>query len=387
MDIGKLFRDAWGLFTKDIGPLIVGMLIASIIPAVAATVVAVVALVPFFSSVETNAQGDVTAVDTSGWVALSVGTVVIVVVAVFLTVPLAAGLLEGVLRRVREGRQMAYGDAFNGFRIFWRVVGTAVLLGVILGVIVLVPTAIIVAAALAEIWVLLAFGIVLVVAAMVLYIYLGVNWTYVFPVIVDRGLGATESMAESRTLVRASGWWWTFLALFVLEVVAGAVSTVLGFIPLVGAIATIVLYPFVLTYLVAMYFQARGEGQLVDVVTGYRPPVPGGMPAYSQGAAPYAPPAPAPMPPAAPLAAPAPPPAPLAGPAWLAAPAPAPAGRPAPLDGAGQEYVPPPPPVVPGAAPDVAPGGASAAPPEAPPAPSPPLVPEPPTPPAAPPPA
>ncbi len=36
MDIGKLFRDAWGLFVKDIGPLIVGMLIASIVPAVAA---------------------------------------------------------------------------------------------------------------------------------------------------------------------------------------------------------------------------------------------------------------------------------------------------------------------------------------------------------------
>ncbi len=35
----KLFRDAWGLFVKDIGPLIVGILIASLVPAVAAMVI------------------------------------------------------------------------------------------------------------------------------------------------------------------------------------------------------------------------------------------------------------------------------------------------------------------------------------------------------------
>ena len=38
MDLGKVFRDAWGLFTKDVGPLMVGMIIASIIPAVAVAV-------------------------------------------------------------------------------------------------------------------------------------------------------------------------------------------------------------------------------------------------------------------------------------------------------------------------------------------------------------
>ena len=42
MDIGKLFRDAWGLFVKDIGPLIVGMLIASFVPVVAAVVLSLI---------------------------------------------------------------------------------------------------------------------------------------------------------------------------------------------------------------------------------------------------------------------------------------------------------------------------------------------------------
>ncbi len=70
---------------------------------------------------------------------------VIVVVAIFLTVPLFAGLLEGVLQRVRQGRPMAYGDAFNGFRIFGRVVWAAVLLGIIYAALVLVPIGVIVA--------------------------------------------------------------------------------------------------------------------------------------------------------------------------------------------------------------------------------------------------
>ncbi len=121
---------------------------------------------------------------------------------------------------------------------------------------------------------------------------------YVFPVIVDRGLGVTAAMGESRRLVHGTGWWWTFLVLFLLQLVAGAVSFVSGAHPVRGAIATIVLYPFVLTYIVAMYFQARGEGQLIDAVLGWPRPAPTGPPAYSAPAAPYSA-----MPPAPPAAA------------------------------------------------------------------------------------
>ncbi len=64
-------------------------------------------------------------------------------------------------------------------------------------------------------------------------------------------------------------------------------SVALGMIAFIGAIATIVLYPFVLTYLVAMCFEARGEGQFVDAVLGWPQPAPAGPPAYSAPAAPY----------------------------------------------------------------------------------------------------
>ena len=300
MDIGKLFRDGWGLFTKDAGPLIVGMLIACIIPTVAITIVVAVTIGASLGGITTDAQGEITSVDSSSVVVWVVGTVIIVIVALFLTVPLFAGLLEGVLLRVRQGRPMAYGDAFNGFRIFGRVVWAAVLLGLIYAALMVVPTAVVVAGAATSTVAVVVLGVLLLLAAMVVYVYLFVRWLYVFPVIVDRGVGVGEALTESAGLVKGR-WWWTFLAYFVLSAVVGAVSTVLGFIPFVGAVATIVLYPFVLTYIVAMYFQARGEGALIDTVTGYLAPGSlGGPAAYSQSAAPYVPPGPPPMPPVAP---------------------------------------------------------------------------------------
>ena len=356
MDIGKLFRDGWGLFARDAGPLIVGMLIACIIPAVGITIVLAVTIGASLGGITTNAQGEVTSVDSSTVVVWTVGMVVVVVVAVFLTVPLFAGLLDGVLKRVRQGRPMAYGDAFNGFRLFGRVVWAAVLLGLIYTALVLVPSVVIIAGAAGSVVAVVVLGVLLLLAALVFYVYLFVRWLYVFPVIVDRGVGVREAMTESAGLVHRR-WWWTLLAYFVLGVVVGAVSTVLGFIPFVGAIATIVLYPFVLTYLVAMYFQARGEGELIDTVTGYVAPGSfGGPPAYSQSAAPYVPP---PMPPAAP-----PPPAAGAGGAWQP-PAPGPAPAQPPLAA-------PPPYAPPVQAPPSAPGQAGAPPAPAPPEPPPP---------------
>src|SRR5674476_947294 len=75
MDIGKLFKDAWGLFVKDIGPLIVGMLVASIIPAVAAIALGVATFGASMSGLKVNDQGDVSGFGTYNWVLLAVGSV------------------------------------------------------------------------------------------------------------------------------------------------------------------------------------------------------------------------------------------------------------------------------------------------------------------------
>jgi len=321
VDIGKLFRDAWGLFVKDIGPLIVGMLIASIVPAVAAVIIAAATIGASYGGFQVNAQGDVTGVESMSWALIVIGSVAIVLVTLFLSVPLYVGILSGVFRRVREGREMAYGDAVSGFGMFGRVIWATVLLGLIFTAIFVVPTAVIVGGAVAGSGILVGLGVVVLLAAMVAYVYLGIAWVYVFPVIVDRGLGVTAAMGESRRLVHGTGWWWTFLVLFLLQLVVGAVSLALGLIPFIGLVATIVLSPFMLTYIVAMYFQVRSEGQLVDAALGWPRQAPAGLPAYSAPAAPYNT---APVPPAPQYGAPpaAPPPAVDQGQAYAPAPPP-----------------------------------------------------------------
>jgi hypothetical protein len=293
VDIGKLFRDAWGLFVKDVGPLIVGVLIASLVPSVAAVIIAAVTFGASIGGLHVDSQGNVTGVDPLNWVLLGVGSVAILVVVVFLSVPLFVGLLSGVLRRVRENRPMAYGDAFDGFHFFGKSIWAAVLLGIIFTAIVAVPTAAIVGGAVTGSAILAGLGVLISFVAMVAYVYLATCWVYVFPLIVDRGEAVGRALGESRAMAHGSSWWWTFLGLLLLQLAIGAASFVLGLIPLIGAVATIVLYPFVLTYVVAMYCQARGEGRLVDAVLGWPRPSPAGSPAYSAPAAPYgAPPAP-----------------------------------------------------------------------------------------------
>src|SRR5450830_1981793 len=97
---------------------------------------------------------------------------------------------------MREGREMAYVDAFSGFSMFGKVIWATVLLGLIFTAIFVVPTAVIVGGAAAGSGILAGLGVVVLLAAMVAYAYLGIGWVYVFPVIVDRGLGVTEAMAR-----------------------------------------------------------------------------------------------------------------------------------------------------------------------------------------------
>jgi len=213
--------------------------------------------------------------------------------------------------------------------MFGKVIWATVLLGLIFTAILIVPTALIVGGAAAGSAILAGLGAVVLLAVTVAYVYLVMIWVYVFPVIVDRGLGVTAAMGESRRLVHGTGWWWTFLVLFLLQLVAGAVGFALGMIPFAGALATIVLYPFVLTYIVAMYFQARGEGQLIDAVLGWPRPAPTGPPAYSAPAAPYSTMPPAPPPPPPSYGAPPPPLPPTADQVQAYAPAPPPLAPPA----------------------------------------------------------
>ena len=108
-------------------------------------------------------------------------------------------------------------------------------------------------------------GVVLAILAMLMLVYLVVCWTYVIVVVIDRGVPATEALRESRALVHRTGWWWTFVAVFLLQLAVMAASLAAGFLPFVGMAAGLVTTPFSMTYLVSMYFQARREDWMIDV--------------------------------------------------------------------------------------------------------------------------
>ena len=220
MDIGKLFGDAWGLFTKDIGPLMVGMLIAFCVPALAIGVILVATILPSFSGFTSDSSGQVTSVSGSSLALLIVGSVLAILASVLVSIPLYAGILNGVLRRVREGREMGYGDAFGGFRLFGRVVPAVLLLVVIFLAIELVPIALFVAAGVARSWIIGALAAPVMLLAIVAMIYLQISWVYLFPLIVDREGGVVAALGESRRLVHGTGWWMTFAALLVVYLAA-----------------------------------------------------------------------------------------------------------------------------------------------------------------------
>lgn len=88
LDIGQAFGHGWKLFVKDIGPLLIGGLIA---------------------------------------VALSIVSIGI------LAGPLMAGLVKMVVGRVRDGRPAEVGDVFACFDRFWSFFAAFLVLGLLVG--------------------------------------------------------------------------------------------------------------------------------------------------------------------------------------------------------------------------------------------------------------
>lgn len=89
LDIGLVLKQGWRLFVKDIGPLILSTVVATLLSAV-----------------------------TLG----------------ILAGPLFAGLYDMILARVKEGRQPRVGDVFSCLDRFWSFLGAALVLAILIGI-------------------------------------------------------------------------------------------------------------------------------------------------------------------------------------------------------------------------------------------------------------
>ncbi len=236
MDIGKCFKDAWGLFRLDVGPLLVTALIASAIVGVASAVLLAVMAGGIGLARYGGELGGI-----FGSASAFFAFLLVFVVGLLVYAWAAATMLRMIVRRVREGRPATYADMKETDEI-----GAFAVAFVILGV-------------------LIGIGYALLVIPGLILVTL---WIYALPLVVDRRISVGEAMSESRRLAAAPGYFTTFLAWLVGALVVGIIVSLLNVIPVVGLIVGLLAVPFELAYVLSMYFQATGEGGLVDAALG-----------------------------------------------------------------------------------------------------------------------
>lgn len=159
--------------------------------------------------------------------------------------PLYSGLIAMLLARVRDGREPKIGDVFSRFDRFGTKVAAFYLLAI--GI---------------------AVGIVLFIVP---GLYLAAIWLYVFPLIVDRGLGVGDALRESRRLANANG----IGSHMVIVLVLGLISLVIGGLfglaardtnYVISSVAEAFLLPYTFAVVIGMYARVLGHGYLVDAV-------------------------------------------------------------------------------------------------------------------------
>jgi uncharacterized membrane protein len=236
MDIGKCFKDAWGLFRLDLGPLLVTALIASVILGIASALLLAVMAGGIGLARYGGELGGV-----FGSASAFFAFILVFVVGLLVYAWAAATMFRMIVRRVREGRPATYADMKETDEI-----GAFAVAFLILGV-------------------LIGIGYALLVVPGLILVTL---WIYALPLVVDRRSSVGEAMSESRRLAAAPGYFTTFLAWLVGALVVGIIVSVLNVIPVVGLIVGLLAVPFELAYILSMYFQATGEGGLVDAAVG-----------------------------------------------------------------------------------------------------------------------
>jgi hypothetical protein len=226
-----------------------------------------------------------------GIVALLTGGVL---VSQLFALMLEGGMIKMGVSSYRAGTSAQLTGLFDGFRhvgafaLFWLVT-----VAVVFGVFGLV---FVVGATMGRIAILLG------IAAFVFLIWLYILWVYVIALITDHGLSCGQALSRSREMVRRTGWWKTFLPLFVLGILFFVIMLVVGIAGLgVGSgtsrsvlqvLAEILLMPYAICFLASMYVGAEGLGSPVTGGEQTAWPSPPAPPRFVDPARPPAPPRP-----------------------------------------------------------------------------------------------
>ncbi|MFA4967764.1 MAG: hypothetical protein WC624_06060 [Candidatus Margulisiibacteriota bacterium] len=136
--------------------------------------------------------------------------------------------LQMMFVKAKRGEAVSFNDIFAPFSKFVNLFFGAIWIGIIL-MLAMVP---------AGICFYFNWGMVggiLMLAAIILDIYLGVSWMFSLLLIYDKGLSINDGLKASKELVAKNNWWMHLLLLVVAGIVAGIGNILWG----VGAILTL----------------------------------------------------------------------------------------------------------------------------------------------------
>jgi hypothetical protein len=253
---GRLVRQAWSLYRRDLGALIGGTIVAGVIGSIVGSVVVGIAV----AFLVTRAS-DVGAHSVLFRMAAF---------AVFIVMtPMIGGLIAIVTNRVRKGSKGRVGDVFLGFEQF---------ISLALAAVVILGPAMVVSALVGH------FSPLTTALYSVVEGILALPFVYLLPVIVDGRRGIRRGLPLSLRLLRRGGLGRTLVALVGLIVVqslmdlSGSLGSATG-MELLGLAIEVVIAPALLVYVVCMYFRARGEQDELDAAIGRLDPPRVTMPA------------------------------------------------------------------------------------------------------------
>jgi hypothetical protein len=300
VDVGSIFSRTWMLYKRNFGWMILAGAIAAAVSFVISLITAAIA-----GTIASSAASNIAFVDGRftfssdsavgailGIIALLIGGVL---VGQLFALILEGGMIKMGITSYRAGRSAQLSGLFDGFRhvgsfaLFWLVTVAA-----IFGIFLLV---FFVGATMGRVAILLG------IAALVFLVWLFILWVYVIALITDHGLSCGKALSRSRQMVKRTGWWKTFLPLFVLGIVFFVILLVIG-IAGVGVgngtsrsvlqlIAEILLMPYTICFLASMYVGAEELGSPATSADYAAPPSPPAPPRPFGQPSPPAPPRPA----------------------------------------------------------------------------------------------
>lgn len=215
----------------------------------------------------------------------------------FLATLIATGLLTAVVAAAVLGREMTAGQAWRaaGGRLV-ALLGVTLAVGVIVGALLLLPIVAGILLGIANPVVGLLLGVLLMIPAAGLAIYLSVAWLLAPPVLILEGRGVIDSLRRSRLLVARS--WWRILGIALLGyVLVSLVASILALpasiieavvtispdaapyaLPLARAAASlisgIVTIPFSAAMITLLYVDVRMRREGLDLDLAFAPPAP-----------------------------------------------------------------------------------------------------------------